>query len=66
MRELLWAIAALGGTLIWFLWKTWDQGPIMEDLLSQATLLAFVKVYGGMVLARLAWWALRAVARSVS
>lgn len=65
IRELLWAIAALGGTLIWFLWSTWIQGPRLEDLLGQETLWTFVRFYGGAILARIVWSALRAVARAL-
>jgi hypothetical protein len=66
IRELIWALAAFGGTLIWLLWNTRDQGPLLEDLLGQEMLWNFVKIYSSAVLARITWWALRAVAGTAS
>jgi len=55
-------IAAVAATLIWFLAKTWDQGPLMEDLVGQDTLWTVVKVYAAVIVARVTWRVLGAVA----
>ena len=67
IRELLWVLTALGGALILLLSKTWDtRGPQMEELLSVDTLWVFGKIYAGLMLARIAWWALRSLTRALS
>jgi hypothetical protein len=66
LRELLWAMSALGAMLIWYLSKTWDQGPLMEELLSVETLWTFAKAYGLVLLVRIAFWTLRAAAKALN
>ena len=55
-------IAAVAASLIWFLAKTWDQGPLMEDLVGQDTLWTVVRVYAAVIVARVTWRVLAAVA----
>jgi hypothetical protein len=55
-------IAAVAAALIWFLAKTWDQGPHMEDLVGQETLWTVVRIYAAVIVARITWRVLGAVA----